>query len=152
MLCLTLVLLSVHRCRDNPDLQLVFTYSEPLARMIYGAADMFLVPSMFEPCGLTQMIALRYGAIPVVRSTGGLADTVVDVDAGNSSGSTGAESGVPINGFVFAGIDSGSLESALDRAIVMYRDRCVLLCLRLPRYANAILCSQNHLCVKICQT
>jgi starch synthase len=55
-------------------------YSEALAHQIYGAADIILVPSMFEPCGLTQMIGMRYGAVPVVRRTGGLADTVRDVD------------------------------------------------------------------------
>lgn len=57
-------------------------YSEQLAHLMYAAADMVLVPSLFEPCGLTQLVAMRYGAIPIVRSTGGLADTVTDVDAG----------------------------------------------------------------------
>ncbi|GFR45979.1 hypothetical protein Agub_g7451, partial [Astrephomene gubernaculifera] len=50
------------------------------AHLVYGAADLLLVPSLWEPCGLTQMIALRYGAVPVVRRTGGLADTVFDLD------------------------------------------------------------------------
>ena len=90
-------------------------YSERLAHMIYAAADIVLVPSMFEPCGLTQMIALRYGAVPVVRRTGGLADTVIDVDA-----STGREEG---NGFVFDGTDDNSLHSALDRAVAMYKGK-----------------------------
>ena len=58
-------------------------YSEALAHQIYAAANIVLVPSLFEPCGLTQLVGMRYGAIPVVRSTGGLADTVTDVDAGN---------------------------------------------------------------------
>lgn len=57
-------------------------YSEQLAHLMYAAGDMVLVPSLFEPCGLTQLVAMRYGAIPIVRSTGGLADTVTDVDAG----------------------------------------------------------------------
>ena len=57
-------------------------YSEALAHHIYAAADIILVPSLYEPCGLTQLVGMRYGAIPVVRSTGGLADTVIDVDAG----------------------------------------------------------------------
>lgn len=59
-------------------------YSEALAHQIYAAADIILVPSLYEPCGLTQLVGMRYGAIPVVRSTGGLADTVIDVDAGES--------------------------------------------------------------------
>lgn len=57
-------------------------YSEALAHLIYAAADVVVVPSMFEPCGLTQMIAMRYGALPVVRRTGGLADTVKDLSGG----------------------------------------------------------------------
>ena len=89
-------------------------YSERLAHMIYAAADIVLVPSMFEPCGLTQMIALRYGAVPVVRRTGGLADTVTDV--GPSAGREG-------NGFVFDGTDDNSLHSALDQAVAMYKDK-----------------------------
>lgn len=99
--------------RDSGDVRMVFDYSEQLAHLIYAAADIFLVPSMFEPCGLTQMIALRYGGVPVVRSTGGLADTVFDIDADRVHG----------NGFVFEGSDAGSFESALDRALGMYIER-----------------------------
>lgn len=104
--------LADNQLRDNSDAQFKFLYSERLARLIFAAADMFLVPSMFEPCGLTQMMALRYGAIPIVRRTGGLADTVFDVDVNPSLG----------NGYVFEGIDGGAVNTALDRAIARYND------------------------------
>jgi len=70
---------------------------------------MFIVPSIFEPCGLTQMIALKYGTIPIVRRTGGLADTIFDID----------NSGKPFektNGYVFDVPDARGIESALRRA------------------------------------
>ncbi|EFN53763.1 hypothetical protein CHLNCDRAFT_25546 [Chlorella variabilis] len=101
--------------REHPDVQMRFMYSEELAHQIYAAADVLLVPSMFEPCGLTQMIALRYGTVPVVRSTGGLADTVKDVDTHQGSEEA--------NGYVFDGIDANSLNSALDRALNAFKER-----------------------------
>ncbi|KAI3425281.1 hypothetical protein D9Q98_009048 [Chlorella vulgaris] len=107
--------LATGQFRDNPDVQMRFMYSEELAHQIYAAADVLLVPSMFEPCGLTQMIALRYGTVPVVRSTGGLADTVKDVD--NYQGEELR------NGYVFDGIDANSLNSALDRALRAYKEK-----------------------------
>lgn len=96
--------------KDDPDVKLLIFYSDPLSHLMYAAADMVLVPSMFEPCGLTQMIAMCYGALPVVRKTGGLADTVHDVD------DRGLAEEMK-NGFVFEGADNASLERALGRGI-----------------------------------
>lgn len=92
--------------------RMMIMYSEPLAHMLYAAADFVIVPSLFEPCGLTQMIAMRYGALPIVRRTGGLADTVFDI----SSGDRGA------NGVVFDGADEGACNAAVDRAFALFRD------------------------------
>lgn len=100
--------------KDHPNVRLMIMYSERLAHLIYAAADMVLVPSMFEPCGLTQLIAMRYGAVPVVRATGGLADTVKDVDDAEQR---------QANGFTFTGFDEGSLNGALDRALAYYKDK-----------------------------
>ncbi|RVW82115.1 Starch synthase 3, chloroplastic/amyloplastic [Vitis vinifera] len=78
---------------QGPSIRILLTYRakaffhgsdglpfEELSHMLYAAADMVLVPSIYEPCGLAQMIGMRYGAIPIVRKTGGLADTVFDMD------------------------------------------------------------------------
>ncbi|KAG2494247.1 hypothetical protein HYH03_007602 [Edaphochlamys debaryana] len=99
--------------KDHPNCRLKIMYSERLAHQIYAAADVVVVPSMFEPCGLTQMIALRYGAVPLVRRTGGLADTVFDLD--HAPPGSGAR-----NGFTFDGADDPSLHGALDRALELY--------------------------------
>ena len=74
--------------KDDPDVRLLMLYSDALAHLIYAASDIVLVPSLFEPCGLTQMIAMRYGALPVVRFTGGLADTIHDIDLDGDDGSS----------------------------------------------------------------
>src|SRR5205823_4747708 len=66
-------------------------YSEPLAHQIEAGADIFLMPSEYEPCGLNQLYSLRYGTIPVVRATGGLADTVIDDETGFTFGPFAAE-------------------------------------------------------------
>ena len=98
---------------DSPDCHLEIGFDEDLSHLIYAGADMMLVPSRFEPCGLTQLIALRYGTIPVVRAVGGLADTVFDKDHSNR----------PLherNGYVFNDYDHRGLESALGRAIDCY--------------------------------
>lgn len=100
---------------DCRDVHLWIGYHEDLAHLIYAGSDMFLVPSLYEPCGLTQMIALRYGTVPVVRKTGGLADTVFDADY---SGLGLANS----NGFVFEDANPAGLDSALRRAIGCWFD------------------------------
>lgn len=94
---------------DHPQVYMILHHNEELAHMIYAGSDMFIVPSIFEPCGLTQMIALKYGAVPIVRRTGGLADTIFDVDYSDQ----------PLeqsNGYVFNQADNQGVESALDRA------------------------------------
>lgn len=102
--------------KESNNVRLLLTYSEELSHMLYAAADIVLVPSMYEPCGLAQMIGMRYGAVPIVRRTGGLADTVFDVDHDQSHADQP-------NGFVFEGIDEGSLNGALERAFQYYNEK-----------------------------
>jgi starch synthase len=95
--------------RDHPGRASARLRFDPVfARRIYGGADMVLIPSRYEPCGLTQMIAMRYGAVPVVRRTGGLADTVTDF--GDPGGT----------GFMFDEFNPWALGDSLDRALSVY--------------------------------
>ena len=91
-------------------------YDEGLAHLIIGGSDVILVPSRFEPCGLTQLYALRYGALPLVRRVGGLADTVVDATATNLA------EGVA-TGFAFDDDSPSALMSAIGRAAALFRER-----------------------------
>jgi starch synthase len=98
---------------DHPDCHLEISYNEDLAHLIYAGSDLILVPSEYEPCGLTQIIAMKYGTVPVVRNTGGLADTVFDADYAPR----------PFherNGYVFNDYNWPEFESALNRAIGMW--------------------------------
>ena len=87
------------------------TYSDNLSRRVYGAADLFLMPSRSEPCGLSQLIAMRYGAVPIVRQTGGLADTVRSCQMGQEDG----------NGFVFANYSAFDMQYVISQAVELYR-------------------------------
>ena len=87
-------------------------YSEELAMQIYAGADLFLMPSKSEPCGLSQMIAMRYGTVPIVRETGGLKDTVHAYEAWNGAG----------NGFTFANYNAGDMCYVVCQAIDLYHE------------------------------
>ena len=87
-------------------------YNEELSMAIYSGADLFLMPSKSEPCGLSQMIAMRYGTIPIVRETGGLKDTVQPYEAWRDSG----------NGFTFANYSSGDMLYVIREAVYLYKD------------------------------
>ena len=86
-------------------------YNEALAHRIYAGSDLFLMPSRSEPCGLSQMIAMRYGAVPIVRQTGGLADTVRSCQLGQEDG----------NGFVFADYSAFDMQYVISQAVELYR-------------------------------
>ena len=85
-------------------------YDNALAHRMYAGADLFLMPSRYEPCGLAQLIAMKYGALPIVRRTGGLADTVKDVSDGGW-------------GFCFDEYASGALTDAIRRALALYQKK-----------------------------
>ncbi len=90
---------------------LVLGFKPQLAHRIYAGADIFLMPSLSEPCGLAQMVALRYGTIPIVRKTGGLNDTITD--SGDGKG----------NGFTFADYNAHDMETSVWRAVEGYKDK-----------------------------
>jgi starch synthase len=89
---------------------LTLGFDAALAQRIYAGADLFLMPSRFEPCGLGQLISLRYGTIPVVRAVGGLATTVRDVDADPKG-----------NGFSFTKYEAAAFADAIGRALHRYK-------------------------------
>ena len=91
-------------------------FSNELAHQIEAGSDMFLMPSQYEPCGLNQMYSMAYGTVPVVRKTGGLADTIIDADDTNDSGLQN----VSANGFVFEDFSAPALENAISRAVDVY--------------------------------
>jgi starch synthase len=102
-----------HHLNDNPDVHLELQFSPELAHLVYAGSDMLVMPSMFEPCGLAQLIALRYGTVPIVRAVGGLTDTVADRDHSWDPPERRT-------GYVFDHVDHQALESALARAVGLW--------------------------------
>ena len=97
-----------------PDkIAIIIGYDEALAHVIEASADIFLMPSRFEPCGLNQMYSQRYGTIPIVRKTGGLADTVIDASPETITQGTAT-------GIVFNDANAGSMMEAVKRALLLY--------------------------------
>ena len=90
-----------------------FTMDHALAHKIYAGADLFLMPSQFEPCGLSQMIAMRYGTVPIVRETGGLRDTVLSYNEFNGEG----------NGFTFFNYNAHDMLHTIERAAEYYHNQ-----------------------------
>ena len=97
----------------TPGFAAFLKYDEALAHRIYAGSDFFLMPSKFEPCGLGQIISLRYGTVPIVRATGGLADTVADVDRDPKKG----------NGFVFSEYTPEAFLDATQRGVAFFRKK-----------------------------
>ncbi|XP_030517253.1 probable starch synthase 4, chloroplastic/amyloplastic isoform X1 [Rhodamnia argentea] len=101
--------------QNHGDIRLILKYDESLSHRIFAASDMLIIPSIFEPCGLTQMIAMRYGSIPIARKTGGLNDSVFDVD----------DETIPFqfrNGYTFLNADEQGANGALERAFNHYNN------------------------------
>ena len=90
----------------------IIDFNKPLSKRIYAGADLFLMPSKSEPCGLAQMIACRYGTLPIVRETGGLYDTITPADPTKGTG----------NGVTFATYNAHDMKDAVERGLGYYRD------------------------------
>src|SRR5207302_515079 len=98
--------LAAHAASNPGKMSVAIGFNEDLAHAIEAGADIFLMPSRFEPCGLNQMYSQRYGTPPVARATGGLRDTIVDGESG----------------FLFSGCETSALAAAVRRACEAYRD------------------------------
>ncbi len=109
------------RAQMSGNVGIYIGYSNELAHLIYAGSDFFLMPSLFEPCGIGQLIAQRYGTLPVVRLTGGLRDTVLSYDGRNVKEATG---------FGFEHFDEYGMQYGLDLALSLYQDKEALLKMR----------------------
>ena len=98
-----------HAYKDNPSIFFYFGFNEELAHLTFSAADALIVPSLFEPCGLTQLIAMHYGTVPIAHSVGGLKDTVFDIDEAGVSE-------VKRNGYTFYSPTKEEILLSIDRA------------------------------------
>src|SRR4030042_2029419 len=103
------------QCVTKGRIAIYIGFNESLAHRIMAGIDLILIPSRYEPCGLTQMYALRYGTVPLVRATGGLNDTVVPFDEKTIKG----------NGFKFVPYDAKTLLDKIELAIRIFRDKKV---------------------------
>ncbi|MFA7019936.1 MAG: glycogen synthase [Bacilli bacterium] len=109
------------RAQMSESMGIYIGYSNDLAHLIYAGSDFFLMPSLFEPCGIGQLISQRYGTLPVVRFTGGLRDTVLGYNGWNLDDA---------NGFGFEHFDEYGMQYALDLALLLYQDKEALLKMR----------------------
>lgn len=103
------------KLQASKQARILLNRDEALSHLIFAAADMFIIPSLFEPCGLTQLISFRYGTVPLARMTGGLKDTVFDIDT----------SPLPFeerNGFTFDFPDASGVNWVVDRALACYHE------------------------------
>ncbi|MEA3491374.1 MAG: glycogen/starch synthase [Campylobacterota bacterium] len=99
--------------REYPNLSVLFGYDESLSHNMYASADFLLMPSSFEPCGLNQLISLRYGTLPIVHRVGGLYDTIIDIDDLSSS--------ICGRGIAIETLEPDSLTRAVERALILYK-------------------------------
>jgi len=100
------------RFERDPHIAIHLGYDEKLSHLLFAASDMFFMPSLFEPCGLTQMIAMRYGSIPLAHATGGLKDTIFDPETSKEP-----------NGFLFRVPDNKGVSSVLERAFSLFAEK-----------------------------
>ncbi len=104
--------------RHKGQVGVILGYDEALSHVMQGGADAILIPSRFEPCGLTQLYGLRYGTVPIVARTGGLSDTIIDAnDAALAAGVA--------TGFQFTPVTAESLTATLSRAFKCYRQPAI---------------------------